>query len=463
MTAIDQSRRVQLFDDLLRRFGASLRGIQLYSAQHPLVQRNIEGLCEVVRTIQEHESPIVIGIVGDELIVGDVPMPKASGSMGEIIKRLRALGVERITIDRGASPEELAAFTHLLGTIDAATVQAAVARGGADPLSQPHVRVGRIQVEQKTDEHLSDTATIQKLYAEAVNVANAVWESARTEGKPDADAARGMVDGLAQAVSQNRTALLALTALKNYDNYTFTHMVNVSILTMGQARGLGIEGPLLREFGLAALMHDVGKVRIPSEVLQKPDKLSQEEFEIMKRHVVDGAEILRRTPEIPALAPIVAFEHHLRLDGTGYPHGVSRPELNLGTMLCSIADVYDAMRSQRRYQQAFPTDRILAVLQRNDGQQFEQHLVRRFVQLVGIYPAGNLVRLNTHEIAVVLRVHAPDPYRPRVRVLFGREGNRLDLPVDVNLWEAEEDADRPSSVAAPVDPAEYHVDPLDYM
>jgi HD-GYP domain-containing protein (c-di-GMP phosphodiesterase class II) len=463
MTAIDQARRVQLFDDLLRRFGASLRGIQLYSAQHPLVQRNIEGLCEVVRTIQAHESPIVIGILGDELVVGDVPMPKASGSMGEIIKRLRALGVERITIDRGASPEELAAFTHQLGTIDAATVQAAVARGGADPLSRPHVRVGRIQVEQKTDEHLSDTATIQKLYAEAVNVANAVWESARTEGRPDADAARGMVDGLAQAVSQNRTALLALTALKNYDNYTFTHMVNVSILTMGQARGLGIEGPLLREFGLAALMHDVGKVRIPAEVLQKPDKLSQEEFEIMKRHVVDGAEILRRTPDIPALAPVVAFEHHLRLDGTGYPHGVSRPELNLGTMLCSIADVYDAMRSQRRYQQAFPTDRILAVLQRNDGQQFDQHLVRRFVQLVGIYPAGNLVRLNTHEIAVVLRIHAPDPYRPRVRVLFGREGNRLDLPVDVNLWEAEEDADRPSSVAAPVDPAEYHVDPLDYM
>ena len=123
--------------------------------------------------------------------------------------------------------------------------------------------------------------------------------------------ARTMIDGLAQAVAQNRTALLALTTLKNYDNYTFTHMVNVSILTMGQARGLGIDGPLLREFGLAALMHDIGKVRTPLEVLNKPDKLTDAEFAIMKRHVVDGAEILRKTPDMPALAPVVAFEHHL--------------------------------------------------------------------------------------------------------------------------------------------------------
>jgi putative nucleotidyltransferase with HDIG domain len=461
MATLDQARRTLLFDELLRRFGGSLRGIQLYASNHPLVTRNIQGLCDTIRAIQAHESPTTIGVVGEELVVGDVPMSKASSSMGELIKRLRALGVERITIDRGASNEEMAAFIQRLGTIDSIGLKEA-AQGNADILSQPHIRVGRIQIEQRLEENLSDTATIRKLYAEAVNMASTVWESARAESKPDAEAARGMVNGLAQAVSQNRTALLALTALKNYDNYTFTHMVNVSILTMGQARGLGIEGPLLREFGLAALMHDIGKVRTPPEVLNKPDKLTDEEFVIMKRHVVDGAEILRRTPEMPALAPVVAFEHHLRLDGTGYPE-VSRPTLNVGTMLCSIADVYDAMRSQRRYQQAFPTDRILAVLQRNDGKQFEQHLVRRFVQLIGIYPAGNLVRLNTDEIAVVLRVHAPDPYRPRVRILIGRQGNRLELPTDLNLWEVEHDSGRPSAIVAPVDPAQYEIDPLNYM
>jgi putative nucleotidyltransferase with HDIG domain len=271
--------------------------------------------------------------------------------------------------------------------------------------------------------------------------------------------AKTMIEGLAQAVAQNRTALLALTTLKNYDNYTFTHMVNVSILTMGQARGLGIDGPLLREFGLAALMHDIGKVRTPIEILSKADKLTDTEFEIMKRHTVEGAEMLRKTPDIPTLAPVVAFEHHLRLDGTGYPHNVSRSSLNVGTMLCSIADVYDAMRSQRLYQQSFPTDRILAVLKRNDGQQFDQHLVRRFVQLVGIYPVGNLVRLNTGEVAVVVKVYAPDPHRPRVRIVIGPDGTRLPLTYDADLWETT-DPERPSSIVTPVDPAEYQLDPL---
>ena len=180
----------------------------------------------------------------------------------------------------------------------------------------------------------------------------------------------------------------------------------------------------------------------------------------MKRHVVDGAEILRATPDVPALAPVVAFEHHLRTDGSGYPGGVARPSLNIGTMLCSIADVYDAMRSQRSYQQAFPTDRILAVLKRNDGKQFDQHLVRRFVQLIGIYPTGTLVRLNTGEVAVVLNVYAPDPYRPQVRILINRDGKRLDLPFDLNLWEPSEDPQRPASVVAPLDPADYQFDPL---
>jgi putative nucleotidyltransferase with HDIG domain len=371
------------------------------------------------------------------------------------VLRLHESGVERLTIERGVTKEELTDF------IDAVTA-VEPKRDDQETIvfpAMPHIRVGRVTVEQRVESDLGDMGTIKRLYSEAVTAANAIWESAQTEGRPDATMARTMIDGLAQAVAQNRTALLALTTLKNYDNYTFTHMVNVSILTMGQARGLGIDGPLLREFGLAALMHDIGKVRTPLEVLNKPDKLTDSEFVIMKRHVVDGAEILRMTPEVPALAPVIAFEHHLRTDGSGYP-AVKRPSLNIGTMLCSIADVYDAMRSQRAYQQAFPTERILEVLKRADGRQFDQHLVRRFVQLIGIYPAGNLVRLNTGEVAVVRQAHAPDPYRPHVRVLIDREGRRLDVTYELNLWEAPDDPTRPMSIVAPLDPAGYQFDPL---
>jgi putative nucleotidyltransferase with HDIG domain len=449
--------RFQLADELLRRFAAALRSAQLYSKGHPIIARNLESLSAAVQLLHALERSIVIGIVGDEVIVDDMPVAKAD-TLGPLMRRLQAAGIERITIDRGVTLDELSRF------VDAVSAGERRDSGSDVPLpTLAHIRVGRVTVEQRAEGSMADMAAIKRLYDDAIRVASDLWDGTQTEDQPDATMARTMIDGLAQAVAQNRTALLALTTLKNYDNYTFTHMVNVSILTMGQARGLGIDGPLLREFGLAALMHDIGKVRTPLEVLNKPDKLTDAEFTIMKRHVVEGAEILRQTPDIPALAPVVAFEHHLRLDGSGYPEDVRRPALNIGTMLCSIADVYDAMRSQRKYQQAFPTDRILEVLKRNDGQHFDQHLVRRFVQLIGIYPAGNLVRLNTGEIAVVLKVYAPDPYRPQVRVLFARDGRRLDLPYDLNLWDAAEDPAIPSSVVAPLDPAVYDIDPLTHM
>jgi len=447
--------RFQLADELLRRFAAAVRSAQLYSIGHPIIGRNLDSLAAAVGSMHSVEAITVIGLIGDEVVVDDMPIAKTE-TLGPLVRRLQQSGIERIAIQRGVAIEELGAFITAVITSEPADRD-----NPGTPFPQlTHIRVGRVSIERRVDGSLTDMATIKRLYNDAVSVAGDLWDSAQSEGKPDATMARMMIDGLAQAVAQNRTALIALTTLKEYDEYTFTHMVNVSILTMGQARGLGIDGPMLREFGLAALMHDIGKVRTPLEILSKPAQLTPAEFEIMKRHTIDGAEMLRQTPDVPALAPVVAFEHHLRMDSTGYPDGVSRPSLNLGTMLCSIADVYDAMRSQRHYQQAFPTDRILEVLKRKDGQQFDQHLVRRFVQLIGIYPAGNIVRLDTGDVAVVLKIYAPDPYRPRVRVMIDRDGKRLDLPHEVNLWESAEDPLRPASVVAPLDPRDYQFDPL---
>lgn len=454
----DIAGRTALYEELLRRLASGVRVAQLYAPDHPLLARNTDGLVAALRTLHQQQPSLAIGIVGDELVVADTPMPKVSAGMSEFVRRLKEHEIERIAFERGVTPAELVALMQNLAKLGPQTGDVQQA------LSSAHIRIGRLNADdRRRDGIASDIAAIRQLYSNAVAAAELAWESAAAEGMPDAPAALQAVEGLADAVTKNRTALVALTAMRNYDNYTFTHMVNVSILTMGQARALGIDGRLLREVGLSALMHDIGKVRTPKEILNKPDKLTDDEFTIMRRHPVDGAEILRRTPEMPILAPVVAFEHHLRIDGTGYPFAAKRAALNLGTMLCSIADVYDAMRSQRAYQQAFPTDRILAVLRRSDGVEFDQHLVRRFVKLLGIYPAGNLVRLSTGEIAVVTRVHAPDPYRPRVRVLFDAAGARLDVPYDRNLWEHAPDAGAAPAVVAPVDPADYHLDPLTFL
>ena len=464
---MDQVARLRVADDFVRKLAAALRAGQLYAPSHPLVQRAFDTLNEALQQLLTDQQTITIGIIGQEIIVGDVPLPKAAESMAEMIRRLKSLGIERIAFDRGVTPEEVETLALTIAHPERRPGQAAPGVEAADPLavlnSLPHIRVGRIQTEEKKETSAADIATIRRLYSDATNIAGSVWEAAQTEGTPDPKAARALVDSLAQAVSANRTALIALTALKNYDNYTFTHMVNVSILTMSQARSLGIEGTTLRELGLAALMHDIGKVRTPTEILNKPEKLTDSEFTVMRMHVVDGAEILRRTPDMPSIAPVIAFEHHLRLDGTGYPFGAKRNGLNVGTMLCSIADVYDAMRSQRAYQQAFPSDRILEVMKRNDGHQFDQNLVRRFTQLLGIYPPGNLVRLDDGAMAVVMAVHAPEPFKPRVKVIATPAGEQLETPYEINLWEASGDTPGPKSVTAPLDPAAHNIDPLTYL
>ena len=465
---MDHVARLRAADDFMKRLAAALRGAQLYAPSHPLVQRSLDSLNASLTQLLTDQPSIAVGIIGNEIIVGDLPIPKAAETMGEMIRRLKSLGIERIAFERGVTPEEIQTLALTIAHPERKPGEAAPGVEPADPLAAfgnlPHIRVGRIQTEEKKEETTADVAAIRRLYSDATNLASSVWEMAKSEGIPDPKAARALVDSLAQAVSANRTALIALTALKNYDNYTFTHMVNVSVLTMSQARALGIDGAPLRELGLAALMHDIGKVRTPTEVLNKPDKLTDAEFEVMRMHVVDGAEILRRTPEMPAIAPVIAFEHHLRNDGTGYPFGVSRGgALNIGTQLCGIADVYDAMRSQRVYQQAFPSDRILQVLKRNDGHQFDQNLVRRFTQLLGIYPPGNLVRLDDGAIAVVTAVHAPEPFKPRVKVVITNKGERLESPLEMSLWEALPETPGPKSVTASLDPAQYSIDPLTYL
>ena len=236
--------RSQLAEELLRRFAASLRSGQLYSRGHPLIARNLEGLGLAIAALHDLVPSIVIGIVGDEVIVDELPVGQAAGLLS-LVRRLRQIGIERVAIDRGVQPDEISALADFVAG------SAPDEHRADDFPALPHIRVGRVKLSDRIDSGAPDMAAFRRLYADAVQSAEALWDSAQTERQPDATVARTMVDGLAQAVSQNRTALLALTALQKYDNYTFTHMVNVSILTMAQARALGVDGPLLREFGLA--------------------------------------------------------------------------------------------------------------------------------------------------------------------------------------------------------------------
>ena len=378
------------YDDFVRRLAAAARGAMLYSPEHPIVQRGVEALSTFcASTLQQHDA-LVLGVIGDEIVVNGERLHKSAGALTGFARELRAQDVEKITFARGVTRDEFRAFVVELS-----------ARRASEPLhrrlEQGNVRritLGRINVDDQ-DDAPTGIAAARRIYSSAVETAQSLWEQAKAGDQPDPNAARNIIDSLAKMVSEDRTSLMALTALKRYDNYTFTHMVNVSVLAMAQARSLHLEGPILREFGFAALMHDIGKVNTPLEVLNKPDRLTKDEFQVMKQHVIDGAHILRRTPEMPALAPVVAFEHHLRQDLSGYPENVGHRELNLCTQIVSIADVYDALRSKRIYRDGLPSDRIRAIMTEKDSPAFNGKLLRRFINMVGLFPVGTLVRLET--------------------------------------------------------------------
>ncbi|MEI6669298.1 MAG: HD domain-containing phosphohydrolase [Acidobacteriota bacterium] len=457
----DDARRVQVAEDALKRLAAAVKAIQLYSASHPIVVRATDQLIEALDCLQVERTSVVFGLIGQQVVVDGIPMLTAIGA-AEIAERFAAAGIERLSVESGVTKEEILVFVHALAQASGRTPTGADEAPRID--GTPHLRVGRLHIQRRIESSgRHDVSATRDAYYQAIGHVESLWEQARSDGAADPAAATAIVEGLASGVDQNRRAMMALTALFRYDNYTFSHMVNVSVLTMAQAKSLGIDGSMLRQFGLAGLMHDIGKIRMPVEILTKPDQLTDAEFAIMRRHPADGAEILRCQLELPPLAAVVAFEHHLRIDGTGYPTGATRRSLNLATQLCGIADVFDAMRSQRSYQQAFPTERIQAVLRQNDGTRFDQHLVRRFSQLLGIYPPGNVVRLDTGALAVVLRTHAPDPSRPAVRVVVGPDGQRLDKPIDLALWMDDSTIGPPPRIVTPVDPNDFDIDPLTFL
>jgi len=445
-------------EELVRRLAAALRGMELYAPGHPLVQRGMDAFTAAATEGLQSAPSIVIAFIGDAVVVDAVRLPKGAASLVGFVRDLREQDVEKITLSRGLSREDvrglLAVLTDRKSPLPAA--DRAVARGIRN------IVLGRVVVEEVGGDQAGIVAA-QRVYATAVETAETLWQAAKVGEQPDPGAARKIIDGLARLVTQDRTSLMALTALKKYDNYTFTHMVNVSALAMAQARALNLDGTLLREFGFAALMHDIGKVNTPLEVLNKPDKLTKEEFDIMKRHVVDGAHILRRTPEMPALAPIVAFEHHLKQDLSGYPEKIGSRKLNLCTMIVSIADVFDALRSTRPYRKGLATDRIRNIMGEQGNPAFNQVLLKRFVNLMGLFPVGNLVRLNTDELAVVTAEHPSDPFRPQVKIILDSKGMKLEEPLLTNTWERDGRGEHPRAVVEAVDPESAGVDPLAYL
>lgn len=299
----------------------------------------------------------------------------------------------------------------------------------------------------------------KRVYRDAKHIVQRAMTDLRMGREINTEQVARVVDGLADSVLRNPAALTSLSRLKSFDEYTFFHSVNTAVLALGLGRSLGMERYTLHLLGMGTLLHDVGKTRIPLEILNKPGRYAASEYEIMKQHTLRGAEILSGTPGLKEEAIKPALEHHERVDGTGYPWRRTHEELSLFGLIGSVVDIYDAMTSDRVYHKAMTPHQTLQFLY-DLGQKghLAPYLVERFIRCVGVYPIGSCVRLSTGETALVCQVHEGKPLQPVVMVIRDAEGRAKDRPESLDL---SVDIDR--SIAQSLDPAAIGVRPSDYL
>jgi len=268
---------------------------------------------------------------------------------------------------------------------------------------------------------------------------------------------------------QDDSALLGLANIKNYDEYTFNHSVNVAIYAIAIGQRIGIPKKHLSHLGMAALFHDIGKTRIPKEVINKEGKLSPEEWAIMRYHPIIGAEIVMRIKEWGELSTRMidgAFEHHLKYDLTGYPKLARKKKLTLFGRIIALSDFYDALVRPRVYNR-FPyvSEKILGLMLERSGTDFDPVLVKVFVNMIGIYPLGTLVLLNTNEMGIVVQIQEEAELidRPKVNILYYGEGEYRKGKV-VNLTEKDETTEEFKwTIVKTLDPNEYNINVAEFL
>lgn len=262
-------------------------------------------------------------------------------------------------------------------------------------------------------------------------------EDARIGKSIDSAEAREAVENIMDSITRNREALLCLTQLKNRDEYTSIHSMNVSILCIAFARHLGLKEDQIRAIGVGALLHDLGKMRVPMEILNKPGRLTPEEFDIMKGHVILGAEFLKNSPGLSPRSFRVLMEHHERYKGGGYPQGLREDQISLVGQLAAIVDVYDAITSDRVYHNHLHPHEAIKRMYEWSEKDFNRALLEKFIRCVGIYPMGSLVEINGTEIGFIVSSNATSALKPDVLLVMDTQRNRYSKPIRISLTEVD--------------------------
>lgn len=289
-----------------------------------------------------------------------------------------------------------------------------------------------IQDEEFGDTPVPDVVS-ETTRSETARVVKQSFHNLETERKLNIRLVKHVVDNIIDELLANYNVLIHLSDIRAFDDYTFAHSVNVCILSIMTGVTMGYHDLKLRELGLGALLHDVGKIRIDDNILNKPDDLTHDEYAEVKHHTEYGFEMLRHQEDVPLLSAHIAYQHHERWDGQGYPRNLVGTGIHEYARIVAVADIYDALMADRPYRPSYSLNQALNIVKRMSGIHLDPACVTALMSNIAVYPIGTIVELSTGDIGVVVDVNKDYPTRPVIRIVYDRNARRLNQPHEVDL------------------------------
>ena len=437
--------------EFLRTLSAARQVYALYPGEHPKRTETTADLTEQIRELCDARGrPVVLFVSDGNFYMGSTLLAWESLTLNRLAQSMTDAGLRSLEFRPGVTQADADALLRLVMGEKAAEKELAwIGVNRATPVVP--------------DAEVSGMSELLQSYAAGLELLRQTAARLLAGRPADLDATVRLTEHLAELISEDPAQALLLTTVKSYDEYTYHHMVNVCILSLALAGAIGLSHEQSIALGIGGLLHDVGKVKVPREVLQHDGLLNEEQWRLIQRHPVDGAGLVAvstRDPLHPAMS--IVLEHHAAFDGSGYPSLSGRRLASLPARIVSVADCFDAITSKRSYRKPEERRQALAILQTGAGRSFDPRVVRTFVRLVGLFPVGSLVQLSTGEVGVVVRNHERALGRPTIRLILDAEGSAAEA-TEIDLSEKTADGAFRWSVVRTIDPVEMGIDMLSLL
>jgi HD-GYP domain-containing protein (c-di-GMP phosphodiesterase class II) len=453
--------------DIINQLSIALRTARLHDIENIAVTNVIAKLQDLLNSYKESDTVLKLELAGDFFYINNtlVKYPLEFLLNFDYLSkefRKRELG----SISFLSSPDMNDLKVLLKALVKTSDMNTAFDTMVAMLENLNTIQVGVLQ-EIKTNEEALDKRRLAKMtYFNAVSYTKGVMSKIRAGDKVNMRKAKRVVGALVDVVFEDEQFLIGMTSIKDYDDYTYNHCVNVAILSIAIGQKIGFSRPDLILLGLVALLHDIGKASIPIEILNKPTSFNEEEWRIVERHPYLGALSilkLKGVDKSSILSAIVAFQHHMQFDLSGYPKMLELIEQDFYSKIVTVADQYDAMTSSRVYAR-FPhaPDKALSIMMERSGREIDPVLYKFFVNMVGVYPIGSIVYLNTREMGLVYECNHLNAERPRVMIISDESGNKIEGPV-IDLTDRDQDGNYLWNIKKTLDPNKHKINLAEYL